>query len=40
MSGKGRRAYKNAPTKEKLRKCGSVAREGDKIKFVDIKFKR
>ena len=40
MSGKGRRAYNNAPTKEKLREWGSLCREGDKVKFVDVRFKR
>jgi len=40
MSGKGRRAYNKAPTKEKLRKWGSLSREGDKIKFVDGRLKR
>ena len=40
MSGKGRRAYNKAPTKEKLRKWGSLSREGDKIKLVDVRFKR
>jgi len=39
MSGKGRRAYNKAPTKEKLRKLGSLSREGDKIRFVDVRFK-
>ena len=40
MSGKGRRAYNKAQTKGKLRKWGSLSREGDKIKFVDVRFKR
>jgi len=40
MSGKGCKAYNKAPTKEKLRKWGSLSREGDKIKFVDIRFER
>ena len=40
MPEKGRRAYKNARTKEKLRKWGSLSREGDKIKVVDVRFKR
>jgi len=40
MSGKGRRAYNTAPTKEKLRKWESLSREGDKIQFVDVRFKR
>ena len=40
MSGKGRRAYNKAPTKEKLRKWGNLSRKGDKIKFVDVRFKR
>ena len=30
-------AYNKAPTKKKLRKWGSLSREGDKIKFVDSK---
>ena len=38
--GKGRRVYNKAPTKEKLTKWGSLSREGDKIKFVDVRFKR
>ena len=29
-----------APTKEKLRKWGRLSRKGDKIKFVDVRFKR
>jgi len=40
MPGKGHRAYNKASTKEKLRKWGSLSREGDKIKFVDVRFKR
>ena len=32
-------AYNKAPTKEELRKWGSLSRKGDKIKFVDIRFK-
>ena len=40
MSGKGCRAYNNAPTKEKLREWGSLSREGGKIKFVDVRLKR
>jgi len=40
MSGEGRRAYDKAPTKEKLREWGSLSREGVKIKFVDVRFKR
>ena len=40
MSEKGRKAYNKAPTKEKLRKWGSLSREGDKIKFIDVRFKR
>ena len=40
MSGKGRRAYNHAPTKEKLREWGSLSRKGDKIKFVDVRFRR
>ena len=40
MSVKGRRTYKNSPTKEKLREWGSLSREGDKMKFVDVRFKR
>jgi len=39
MSGKGHRAYNKAPTKEQLREWESLSREGDKIKFVDVKFK-
>ena len=31
--------YNKAPTKEKLRKWGGLSRKGDKMKFVDIKFK-
>ena len=38
--GKGCRAYNKAPTKEKLREWGSLRREGDKIKLVDVRFKR
>ena len=37
MSGKGRRAYNKAPTKEKLREWGSLSIEGDKSKFVDVR---
>ena len=33
-------AYNKAPTKEELRKWGRLSRKGDKIKFVDIIFKR
>ena len=33
-------AYNKAPTKEKLRKLGRLCRKGDKIKFVDVRFKR
>ena len=33
-------AYNKAPTKEKLRKWGRLIRKGDKIKFVDVSFKR
>ena len=34
-------AYNKAPKKEELRKWGRLSsKEGDKIKFVDIKFKR
>ena len=40
MSGKGRKAYSKAPTKEIPRKWQSLSREGDKIKFVDVRFKR
>ena len=40
MSGKGHRAYNNAPTKEKLREWGSLSREGDKIKFVNFRVVR
>ena len=40
MSGKGRGAYNKALTKEKLRKWGCLSREGDKIKFADVRFKR
>ena len=32
-------AYNKAPTKEELRKWGMLSRKGDKIKFVDIRFK-
>ena len=39
MSGKSRRAYNKAQTKEKLRKWRRLSREGDKIKFVDVRFK-
>ena len=38
MSGNGRRAYNKAPTKEELRKWGSLSREGDKSKFVDVRM--
>ena len=31
--------YNKAPTKEELRKWGRLSRKGDKIKFVDIRFK-
>ena len=40
MSGEGRMAYNKAPTKEKLRKWGRLSSKGDKIKFVDVRFKR
>ena len=40
MSGKGRRAYKKAPTKETLREWGILSRKGDKINFVDVRYKR
>ena len=40
MSGKGSMTYNKALTKEKLREWGSLSREGVKIKFVDIRFKR
>ena len=40
MSGKGGMAYNKAPTKEKLRKWGRLSKKGDKIKFVDARFKR
>jgi len=41
MSGKGRRAYSKAPQKGKTEKMrGSSSRKGDKIKFVDVRFKR
>ena len=40
MSGKCRMAYNKAPTKQKLRKWGRFSRKGDKIKFVDVRFKR
>ena len=33
-------AYNKAPTKEELRKWGRLSRKEDKIKFVDIRFKR
>ena len=33
-------AYNKAQTKEKLRKWGRLSRKGDKIKFVDVRFKR
>ena len=32
--------YDKAPTKEKLRKWGRLSRRGDKIKFVDVRYKR
>ena len=32
-------AYNKAPTKEELRKWGRLSRKGDKIKFVDIRFR-
>ena len=32
-------AYNKAPTKEELRKRGRLSTRGDKIKFVDIRFK-
>ena len=32
-------AYNKAPTKEELRKLGGLSRKGDKIRFVDIRFK-
>ena len=32
-------AYSKAPTKEKLRKFGRLSRKGDKIKFVNGRFK-
>ena len=32
-------AYNKAPTKEELRKWGKFSRKGDKIKFVDIRFR-
>ena len=32
-------AYNKAPAKEELRKWGRLNREGEKIKFVDIRFK-
>ena len=40
MSRKGRGSYNKAPTKGKLRKWRSISREGDKIKFVDVRFQR
>ena len=33
-------AYNKAQTKEELRKWERLSRKGDKIKFVDIRFKR
>ena len=33
-------AYNRALTKEKLRKWGRLSRKGDKVKFVDVRFKR
>ena len=33
-------AYNKAPAKEKLRKWGRLSIKGDKIKFVDVRFKR
>ena len=32
-------AYNKAQAKEELRKWGRLSRNGDKIKFVDIRFK-
>ena len=32
-------AYNKAPTKEELRKWGRLSRKGDKLKFVDSRFK-
>ena len=32
-------AYNKAPTKEKLRKWGRLNRNGDKVKFVNVRFK-
>ena len=32
-------AYNKALTKEELRKWGGLSRKGDKIKFVDTRFK-
>ena len=40
MMGKKGRAYNKALTKETLREWGSLIREGDEIKFVDVRFKR
>ena len=31
--------YNKAPKKEELRKWGRLSGKGDKIKFVDIRFK-
>ena len=33
-------AYNRAPTKEKLIEWGRLNRKGDKIKFIDVRFKR
>ena len=33
-------AYNIAPTKEELREWGKLSRKGDKIKLVDIRFKK
>ena len=41
LVGNGGATYNKAPTKEKLRKNGGrSSRNGDKIKFVDVRFKR
>ena len=40
MSGKGRMAYNKAPTKEEVRKWGSLSRKGDKIKFADVRIRK
>ena len=41
MPGKGHRTYNKAPTKEKTEKMrGSLSKKGDRIKFVDVRFKR